>query len=830
MGITRIANLTGLDRVGVPVAAAIRPNARMLSVSQGKGADWDAARVSALMEAAEGWHAERITAPLKLGSVDDLAPSHTLADVALLPRRSGSGFHPHLPVLWIEGADLLNDEGVWVPHEMVHTRFTLPQPPGSGCFPATTNGLASGNHLMEAVSHGICEVVERDATACWSARPPGLRSRVDPASVADPQCREVLDRFAAAGITAALWETTTDVGIPSFLCRICDEGRARRPLYPAEGAGCHPLRCVALLRTLTEAAQARLTLVSGARDDRFREDYVALTDGSAQRALHAELASAGPLHAFGDGPEHDTDDFGDEVRPGSWSGCARRGSAVVVVDLTRPELGVPVVRVVIPGLEGLSEAPDYARAPGRRAAGAPHDRPYVFTGPTLSPDDAHGELDAVYLPPAAQGDVYRAARQRPSAIGIIDGAFERVPAVWHKEILWALVQGIPVFGAASMGALRAAELAPFGMRGVGRIFAAFRDGELEDDDEVAVVHGPADTGYAALSDAMVNIRATLARAEQGGPARGGGARSPGADGPGALLPRAQLPRPALPRRARGTATGGITAAACVASPGADRSEARRRTGHAAPLREHQEARTGPKEVSYVFAHTDAWEAACQSAGRLEDTGTAADAPVSEESLIEELGVSGLFAQVYPGALARALALEEAHRQGHEVDSEGLREAYEAFCREQGLLEPAQRERWMEEQQVDAPVRFFQDEARVRRIQALRASEMARVLPDHLRTLGVYGALRERASHKARVLGRAGLEQPGLDEAGLTEEALWSWYFPERLGRPIPSNLERYALGEGFTGTEALRRAVLREYCASRLEPSSSHEEPPAEAP
>ena len=136
----------------------------------------------------------------------------------------------------------------------------------------------------------------------------------------------------------------------------------------------------------------------------------------------------------------------------------------------------------------------------------------LFTGPTLSAADARAEIDAVCLPPAAEGDVYRAAIERPQAIGIIDGYFEAVPAVWHKEILAAMADGIHVFGSASIGALRAAELAPFGMEGVGSIFEAFRDGRLLDDDEVAVLHGPAETGYVALSDAMVNIRATLERA------------------------------------------------------------------------------------------------------------------------------------------------------------------------------------------------------------------------------------------------------------------------------------------------------------------------------
>jgi hypothetical protein len=121
--------------------------------------------------------------------------------------------------------------------------------------------------------------------------------------------------------------------------------------------------------------------------------------------------------------------------------------------------------------------------------------------------------DFVWLPPAAAGDVYRVARKKPRAIGLIDGRFETVPSVWHKEILWALAQGIHVYGAASMGALRAAELDRFGMVGVGSIYEDFRRGFLQDDDEVAVVHAPAELGYRPLSEAMVDIRATIAAAK-----------------------------------------------------------------------------------------------------------------------------------------------------------------------------------------------------------------------------------------------------------------------------------------------------------------------------
>ncbi len=138
---------------------------------------------------------------------------------------------------------------------------------------------------------------------------------------------------------------------------------------------------------------------------------------------------------------------------------------------------------------------------------------FVFVGPSLPADEVRREIDATCLPPAAQGDVYRAAAAAPRAIGLIDGYFESVPAVWHKEILWALSRGVHVFGAASMGALRAAELADFGMIGVGKIYEQFADGHLDDDDEVAVTHAPAELGFRPVSEALVNIRATLAAAE-----------------------------------------------------------------------------------------------------------------------------------------------------------------------------------------------------------------------------------------------------------------------------------------------------------------------------
>ena len=141
---------------------------------------------------------------------------------------------------------------------------------------------------------------------------------------------------------------------------------------------------------------------------------------------------------------------------------------------------------------------------------------FVFLGPSLPVDEARRILDAIYLPPVSMGDVYRLMARAPRVIAIIDGLFEQTPAVWHKEILYALSRGVRVLGASSMGALRAAELAAFGMEGVGEVFEAFHRGELEDDDEVAVAHAPAADGYRSLSDAMVNLRAGLREARDTG--------------------------------------------------------------------------------------------------------------------------------------------------------------------------------------------------------------------------------------------------------------------------------------------------------------------------
>ena len=237
----------------------------------------------------------------------------------------------------------------------------------------------------------------------------------------------------------------------------------------------------------------------------------------------------------------------------------------------------------------------------------------IFAGPSLPPRLRPPDEPLIeWRPPVRQGELYRAALARPAVIGIIDGYFEVAPTVWHKEILWAMAQGIHVFGAASIGALRAAELDVFGMRGVGQIYEAFRDGTLEDDDEVAVLHGPEELGYPPLTDAMVNIRATF-----------GGAVRRGVLAP-ELAARLTDAAKALFYKKRSyealfeaATVFGLPAAALhdlVAWLPAGHIDQKRRDAEALldAIRAHLAAAPPPLRVSYTLAETVAWEAVRRS--------------------------------------------------------------------------------------------------------------------------------------------------------------------------------------------------------------------------
>ena len=369
MGITRIADVTGLDCIGIPVVMVVRPNSRSIAVSQGKGLDLWAAKASGLMESVEGYHAEYMTSlPLKYDSYAELSRTHRLADVSEMAREDPCLFHHDRPLLWIEGFDLLAEEAVWVPYELVHTIYTVDKTLCPGNFAASSNGLASGNHILEAISHAICEVVERDATTLWSlmSEEERERRRIDLDTVDDPACREVLDKYERAGVMVGVWDSTTDIGLPCFECGIVDrENKGMRDLYSAGGSGCHPAREIALLRALTEAAQSRAACISGSRDDLFRSVYDRAMSPEAIESLRSRLADGRAGRDFRSVPTWPGETLDEDV---AWE--LKRLQAiglqhVIVVDLTKPEFGLPVARVIIPGLEAKGVVPNCRY--GRRA-------------------------------------------------------------------------------------------------------------------------------------------------------------------------------------------------------------------------------------------------------------------------------------------------------------------------------------------------------------------------------------------------------------------------------------------------------------------------------
>ncbi len=363
MGISRLANVTGLDRIGIPVAIAVRPNSRSVSVSQGKGLDPAQAMASALMEAAEGFHAEEVGGS-RFAAYRQLVAEGGVVDPAGLCI-TGKAFDVDAAIPWLRGYDLLQQEPCWVPAEIVHTDYTQIL---DGYFLAGSNGLASGNHPVEALSSAICELIERDAVAVWSAS--AIRARagraLDVASVDDPDCCTLLAKYTQAEISVRLWNVTTDIGIAAFVCDIRDPSTSELGrLHRFQGAGCHPDRAIALSRALTEAAQTRLTYIAGIRDDLLASEYEEPANAEIADAVLEALRREAEPSLFSEAPSFAADDLSQdlcrELERLQSAGITR----IVAFDLTRKDFAVPVVRVVIPGLEGDSRHPSYT--PGLRA-------------------------------------------------------------------------------------------------------------------------------------------------------------------------------------------------------------------------------------------------------------------------------------------------------------------------------------------------------------------------------------------------------------------------------------------------------------------------------
>jgi hypothetical protein len=432
---------------------------------------------------------------------------------------------------------------------------------------------------------------------------------------------------------------------------------------------------------------------------------------------------------------------------------------------------------------------------------------FIFVGPTLPAEEVVRTQGFVCLPPVAQGDLYRAAQRRPRAIGIIDGYFSGAPSVWHKEILWAISQGIPVFGSASMGALRAAELHAFGMRGVGRIFEAFRDGVLEDDDEVAVVHGSVELDYLAASEAMVNMRATLARAEAEGVLSSTSRRALEDLGKSLFFPQRSWDA-LLAGAAQGVAESEQAALRDWLPRGRVDQKRLDALEMLAAMAEapNQSGRAGPK---FNFEWTVFWDEFVQrSDAAFEEAGSS-----PQQRILDELRLEGpeAYERVEAVALLRMVAVNGAARPATALPREDLQATLTDLRARLGLFARADLDRWMARHDLDPASleRLLSDETNVKKLRDRSRGALELFLLDELRLGGAYERLAERARKKSDALGA--LEaSPWNGFPASRAIALRLWFFEQCLQRPMPDDVEDSARRLGFANATAFDAALQRE--------------------
>jgi YcaO-like protein with predicted kinase domain len=342
VGITRVADITGLDVVGIPVALAFRPLGRTLAVSAGKGYTPLLAKVSAAMEAIELWHAEHPDPPAVITDADSLGLPY---DPGALAQTRPSAWSPRVRCGWRTAKTLDAQQLMtWLPDEAVTLSSVVK--PGEWALPGllrTSNGLASGNTLAEAILHGLLELVERDALAdLHQGRPPRAVAYPTGLPVVDDLCSQLLK----ASVEFRLLRLENRFALPCYQAAIRD---VRIPLT-FTGAGCHTAADVAMARAITEAAQNRAGVIAGSRDDLDLRVF-------SWQSEEDRDSRAGLLSALGGDPSECTgggglaaDSHDEDIQLVSDRVRAVTGQPVLWADLTKPGLAIPVARVVAPGL------------------------------------------------------------------------------------------------------------------------------------------------------------------------------------------------------------------------------------------------------------------------------------------------------------------------------------------------------------------------------------------------------------------------------------------------------------------------------------------------
>ena len=294
LGITRIADITGLDRVGIPVVQATRPFSLSNAVAQGKGASLARAAISAILESAEGFFAERIeyfdvihgsakSLEIPSGRYETWLREPTLADWR------------DKDTAWVSAENLLGGKCDFVPLELVHTAYLVPPSPCDGIFTPTTTGLAAALDETDAITHGILECVERDAIARALQTHGFLQhQRIDPATIDDARVLALLGELARKDMIVGLWLAPSPVGLPVIWCHLMESNPRETALLhlPADGSAAAFDPAAAAVQAIREAAQARLAAISGARDDMTRASYPRYPDWQLIEA-HRQLITGG---------------------------------------------------------------------------------------------------------------------------------------------------------------------------------------------------------------------------------------------------------------------------------------------------------------------------------------------------------------------------------------------------------------------------------------------------------------------------------------------------------------------------------------------------------
>lgn len=343
-GITRVAEITGLDRIGIPIFTSIRPMASQgaVTVYTGKGYSAEEAEVSAIMEGIERFSAEPSGFGLIRGSFSELCRERTALDPndLILPRR----YRPTEEIEWVSGYSLTKAREVLVPAEAVFHPYARE----NQLFRTNTNGLAVGNVIEEAIVHGLMEVIERDA---WSLFEAGRIAGRDLELRGYATVESIAGKMERAGIKIYAKDITSDIGIPTVAVAIDDEV-TKDPALLSLGVGTHLTAEIAAIRALTEAAQSRLTTIHGTREDTVKAEFARRIGYERMKRINRKWFSPSPERTSLDQMRSFSGkDFLEDIEYVIASLRKAGLSEVIVVDLTKEETRIPAVRVIVPGLE-----------------------------------------------------------------------------------------------------------------------------------------------------------------------------------------------------------------------------------------------------------------------------------------------------------------------------------------------------------------------------------------------------------------------------------------------------------------------------------------------